>query len=109
MDVTLHTSVKTIDNEDYLEVESVTVEVNAKTMTVNFTNLFHDRALSDNMNAVLNDNSKLLIQEFRPSIKHSFEVVLNQFIPPIFQKFPYRRFFADGDAGDSVDHSMVAP
>lgn len=97
MDVTLHTSVVTrpADNEDYLHVDSVTVAVNARSMGLNFTNLFKDKALSDNMNAVLNDNSKLLIPEFRPSMARSFEVVLKQFIPPIFERFPYRQFFAD--------------
>lgn len=104
MHVTLHTSVVTrpTDGEDFLKVDSVSVEVNAQTMKLNFTNLFKDKALSDNMNSVLNDNSKMLIQEFRPSIAHSFEVVLNSFIPPIFERFPYRMFFADGFQQGSV-------
>lgn len=97
--MTLHTSVDTRSingkDEDYLHVDSVSVAVNAQSMDLNFTNLFKDKALSDNMNSVLNDNSQLLIQEFRPSIAHSFEVVLNKFIPPIFERFPYRMFFED--------------
>lgn len=108
MDVTLHTSVvkRPTDGEDYLLVESVSVEVNAKSMGLNFTKLFKDKALSDNLNAVLNDNSKMLIQEFRNTVARSFEVVLNRFIPPIFELFPYRMFFADGSDEETTTASV---
>lgn len=98
MKVILHTSVQTHadDNEDYLHVNSVSVAVNAKHMHINFTNLFNDKAISDNMNALINENSDVLIQEFRPSIARSFQGVLTEFIPPIFEKFPYRMFFDGG-------------
>lgn len=63
--------------------------------SVNFTNLFNDKELSDNMNLVMNQNANILY----PETKHSFGVargkILRDFLNPVFAMFPYRMFFAD--------------
>lgn len=62
---------------------------------MSFGNLFNDEALSTNLNTILNQNSVLVFNE----IKHPFGVargkVVQLFLKSIFEKFPYRKLFAE--------------
>lgn len=64
-------------------------------MNMEFTNLFNDKALSDNMNSVINQNEKLLF----PEIKRSFGIarggILTKYFNKFFDQIPYRMLFAE--------------
>lgn len=57
-------------------------------------NLFNNKVLSDNMNAIFNENHQLIFKEVQPSIEESFEKILRDIIQPVFDKFPYSDLFA---------------
>lgn len=57
-------------------------------------NLFNNKALSENMNAIFNENHQLIFKEVQPSIEESFEKILRDIIQPVFDKFPYNELFA---------------
>lgn len=58
-------------------------------------NLFNNKALSDNMNAIFNENYQLIFKEVQAPIEESFEKILRDIIQPVFDKFPYKQLFAE--------------
>lgn len=62
---------------------------------MNMDNLFNNKALSDNMNAIFNENHQLIFKEVQPAIEETFEKILLDIIQPVFDKFPYKELFAE--------------
>lgn len=62
---------------------------------MNLDNLFNNKALSDNMNAIFNENHQLIFNEIQKPVEESFEKILRDIIQPVFDKFPYKNLFAE--------------
>lgn len=62
---------------------------------MNMENLFNNKVLSDNMNAIFNENHQLIFKEVQQPIEESFEKILLKLIQPVFDKFPYKELFAE--------------
>lgn len=62
---------------------------------MNMENLFNNKALSDNMNAIFNENYQLIFKEVQKPVEESFEKILRDIIQPVFDKFPYNELFAE--------------
>lgn len=62
---------------------------------MNMDNLFNNKVLSDNMNAIFNENYELIFKEVQEPIESSFEKILLDIIQPVFDKFPYKELFAE--------------
>lgn len=64
-------------------------------LRMNMDNLFNNKALSDNMNALFNENYQLIFKEVQQPVEASFEKILLKLIQPVFDKFPYKELFAE--------------
>lgn len=62
---------------------------------MNMDNLFNNKALSDNMNAIFNENYQLIFREVQAPVEESFERILLDIIRPVFDKFPYNQLFSE--------------
>lgn len=97
MNVTLRTAVVERSGEDYLQIKGSSMLVDMSGMHMSFSNLLNDATLSDGVNAMLNENQHLLINELRVAIGRAFEKPLVRIAGPLFERFPYREFFATDD------------
>lgn len=95
MRVRFHTDVETRENEDYLKLKKVSLNITCKKMYTDFEQLFKDKALNDNVSAVLNDNSELVFNELRKEFGRARGIIVRNLLAPMFEKFPYRMMFAD--------------
>lgn len=78
----------------YMEVEKSKFNFEVSGAKVNFSNLFNgDKALGDNMNAFLNENWRILLDELKKPIGVSFSEVFKSLMNKIFEKNPYEDFF----------------
>lgn len=96
LDVTLKFLTKRVEKNGkiYLEVEKSKFSYDVTGANVNFSNLFNgDKALGDNMNAFLNENWRILLDELKKPIELSFSEVFKNLMNKIFEKNPYEDFF----------------
>ncbi|KAJ6635874.1 Protein takeout [Pseudolycoriella hygida] len=89
------TDVETRDGKDYLKIKSVDYKSSIKRLHMNMENLFNNKALSDNMNTIFNENYQLIFNEIQEPVEKSFENILLDVIQPVFDKFPYNEMFAE--------------
>lgn len=97
MNVTLRTAVVERSGEDYLQIKGSNMLVDMSGMHMSFDNLLNDATLSDGVNAMLNENQHLLINELRVAMGRAFERPVVRIAGPLFERFPYREFFATDD------------
>lgn len=64
-------------------------------LRMNMDNLFNNKELSDNMNAVFNQNHELIFNEVQEPVEKSFEKIVREIVQPVFDKFPYNELFAE--------------
>ncbi|KAH8232393.1 hypothetical protein KR032_005357, partial [Drosophila birchii] len=84
------------DGETYLDVTDLKFSLKPAATSFAFTNLFNgDKALGDNMNAFLNENSEIIYQETSASINKAFEQVYLELIKGVFAHRPYAKLFAE--------------
>lgn len=97
MNVTLRTAVVERSGEDYLQIKGSNMLVDMSGMHMHFSNLLNDATLSDGVNAMLNENQHLLINELRVAIGRAFERPLVRIAGPMFERYPYREMFTSDD------------
>jgi len=82
------------DGKTYMQIERSKFSYDVTGANVNFTNLFNgDKALGDNMNAFLNINWRILLDELKKPITISFADVFKNLLNEMFEKTPYDEFF----------------
>ncbi|KAG4065115.1 hypothetical protein HA402_007512 [Bradysia odoriphaga] len=89
------TEVQTRNDADYLKINSIDYNSTIKGLRMNMDNLFNNKVLSDNMNAIFNENYELIFKEVQQPVEESFERILRDIIQPVFDKFPYNELFAE--------------
>lgn len=62
-------------------------------LRINLENLFNHKALSDGMNAILNENDQLIFKELQVPLQNVLENVARDIVGPVFNKFPYSEMF----------------
>lgn len=115
MKIKFQPTVVTHDGEDYLELQHIDIQVQAKKylhlyfssaqyatiynissrMYTNFENLFQNKAISDNANSLMNESQEALFAEIRQSYGKARSVVLLRLLKPAFLKYPYRMWFKE--------------
>jgi hypothetical protein len=96
LDITLKFLTKKVvkNGKIFMEIEKSKFSYDVTGGKVNFTNLFNgDKALGDNMNAFLNENWKILLEELRKPISTSFSEVFKNLMNKAFEGGPYEEFF----------------
>lgn len=96
LDVSLKFLTKKVekDGKVYMHVERSKFSYDVTGANVNFTNLFNgDKALGDNMNAFLNINWRILLDELKKPITSSFGEVFKDLLNDILQTAPYDELF----------------
>lgn len=58
-----------------------------------FTNLFNDKRLSDNMNLFLQENQEEIFKEVKGSVENAVADVVKMLLQGPFNKFPYRDIY----------------
>lgn len=95
MDVKFHTAVESRNGDDYLKLNKVGLSITCRKMRNNFDNLFKDKAISNNVNNVLNESSELIFSEIRGAFGEARGKIVRNLLAPVFDKFPYRMLFAE--------------
>ncbi|KAH8372557.1 hypothetical protein KR200_002625, partial [Drosophila serrata] len=84
------------DGETYLDVTKFKLSLKPAATSYLFTNLFNgDKALGDNMNAFLNENSEAIYQETSQSTDRAFGELLHSLVKGVFAHRPYAKLFAE--------------
>lgn len=109
--VTLTTTVDTRDGKDYLNLDEIVVkmepakyfhlnlfkiQISTKIqfrVKINFENLFNQKDLSDNMNAVLNENADLVYKELQIPIEKVVGDALKKIFTPVCKVVSYNDLF----------------
>lgn len=82
------------NGKEYIQTEKFKLEFETSKFSLHFTNLFNgDKALGDNMNTFLNENSQDILNELKPSITSALEQILEAIINRIFAKVPYKELY----------------
>lgn len=95
MTIKLKTKVVSRDGADYLQVNKVNMKIAVDRMHSNFENLFSELGLGENTNALMNEYQEQLFAEISGSFAKARSELLQAYIAPVFDRFPYRSFFAE--------------
>ncbi|XP_017052330.2 uncharacterized protein LOC108095673 [Drosophila ficusphila] len=83
------------NGETYLDVTDLKFTMKPESNHYHFTNLFNgDKALGDNMNVFLNENSEAIYKETASAIDRAFSELYLGVVKGVFSKLPYAKFFA---------------
>ncbi|KAH8335544.1 hypothetical protein KR074_005127, partial [Drosophila pseudoananassae] len=83
------------NGETYLDVDDLKLSIKPESVHFYFGNLFNgDKALGDNMNVFLNENSQAIYQETSPAIEKAFGEKFMKIVKDLFSKHPYAKFYA---------------
>ncbi|XP_017080003.2 uncharacterized protein LOC108113805 [Drosophila eugracilis] len=83
------------NGEIYLDVTDLKIAMKPESIHYHFSNLFNgDKALGDNMNVFLNENSEAIYKETASSINRSFGEFYLGIVKGVFSKWPYAKLFA---------------
>lgn len=96
LDVTLKFLTKKVERngKKFMEVERSKFSYDVTGAKVHFTNLFNgDKVLGNNMNAFLNENWRISLDELRKPIGTSFSEVFKNLLNKVFEGSPYDEFF----------------
>ncbi|EDW98795.1 protein takeout [Drosophila yakuba] len=84
------------NGETYLDVTDLKITMKPESSHYHFSNLFNgDKALGDNMNVFLNENSEAIYKETAKAIDRSFSKLYLGVVKGVFSKLPYAKLFAD--------------
>ncbi|XP_013113936.1 protein takeout-like [Stomoxys calcitrans] len=81
------------DGETYMKLDKFYLHLEPQEVIVNFNNLYNDKALSDNMNHILNENMKDLYPEMAEHVDKGFSNIVRKVLMRVFAKYPYNKFF----------------
>ncbi|NP_001298175.1 protein takeout-like precursor [Stomoxys calcitrans] len=81
------------DGETYMKPDKFYLRLEPQDVIVNFNNLYNDKALSENMNKILNENIKELYAEISPFVDRGFTAIVRKVITKVFATYPYEKFF----------------
>lgn len=80
--------------EEYAQVASHQVDFTTSKFSLSLTGLFNgDKALNDNMNAILNDSWRDVLKDLKPSISDTVGEIIRFTLNNIFDIIPYDQFF----------------
>ncbi|KPJ13402.1 Protein takeout [Papilio machaon] len=84
------------DGETYMHIKDYKVKFIPERVILHFSNLFNgDKALGDNMNKFLNQNSDLVFNELKESYEKSLSSVFQDVTNKIFDKVPMNKIFPE--------------
>jgi len=84
------------NGEIYLDVTNFKITMKPESTHYHFSNLFNgDKALGDNMNVFLNENSEAIYKETASAIDKSFSQLYMGIVKGVFSKLPYSKLFAE--------------
>ncbi|KAG4081170.1 hypothetical protein HA402_014618 [Bradysia odoriphaga] len=75
----------------------MTITMEPEKMRVNFENLFNNKELSDNMNAVLNENNDVLFKGLQGPMQNILGDAMLKIYEPVALKIAYADFFVNDD------------
>ncbi|CAK1590042.1 unnamed protein product [Parnassius mnemosyne] len=86
----------TKDGETYMHMRDYKVKFIPQRVILHFSNLFNgDKALGDQMNRFLNENSDLVFNELKESYEKSLSSVFQDVTNKIFDKVPMNKIFPE--------------
>lgn len=85
----------TRDGEDYLEIESVKVEMSLQKMSMDLKDNLNENVIVGTINQVLNDNWRDIFYELKPDFEMNIGEVIKSLIAPVFHTIPYKSLFAE--------------
>lgn len=82
------------DGEEYLEFDKMKIKLNVGDGEIRLTNLFNgDPILGEATNRIINDNSKIFINEISPVLEKSLADLFTDISNRITLKFTYKELF----------------
>lgn len=91
----INANVVTRDGEDYLEIESVKVEMTLQKMSIDLKDNLNENVIVGTFTQVLNENWRDIFNELKPDFEKSIGNVIKLLIAPVFHAIPYRSLFAE--------------
>lgn len=82
-----------IDGKTFLKIKDFKLKMEVKQVINNYENLFNDKILSDNMNALLNENWKDFHNAASPPVVKSIGKDIKNVLSKMFETKPYEGFF----------------
>lgn len=78
----------------YATLEHVKLEMDVENTHFQFDDLFNgNKELSDNMNKILNESSKEVFEEIKPSLTKGLGLIMKELVNGFFDKYPYADYF----------------
>lgn len=78
----------------YMKIRQYDIKLIPKKISFHFSNLFNgDKALGEQMNKFLNENSDIVFNELKPSYEQSFSLLFKDITNKIFTKVPMDQVF----------------
>lgn len=84
---------KLIDGKTFMKIKNFKLKIDVKQVINNYENLFNDKILSENMNALLNQNWKEFHSAVSGPIIKSIEKDIRNILSKVFEAKPYEEFF----------------
>lgn len=81
------------DGKQYLKIKEFKLKMDVKKVINNYENLFNDKTLSDNMNAIMNQNWKEFHDQASGPVVKSIGNDIKKMIARVFETKPYEEFF----------------
>ncbi|KAG5872978.1 hypothetical protein JTB14_017035 [Gonioctena quinquepunctata] len=82
---------KTIDGEEYMNLDEQNIDFTIEMVSFYFDNLFNgDDELGANTNKLLNEEWKSVLDELKPAIAETIATVASSIVNGIFDKIPYK-------------------
>lgn len=91
----INAKVVTRDGEDYLEIESVKVEMTLQKMSIDLKDNLNENVIVGTISQVLNENWRDIFNELKPDFEKNIGDVIKSLIAPVFHAIPYRSLFAE--------------
>lgn len=84
------------NGKEYIQTDKFKLDFDTAKFSLHFSNLFNgDKALGDNMNTFLNENSRDILNELKPAITSALEQIFETIINRIFAKVPYKELYLE--------------
>lgn len=82
-----------IDGKTFLKIKDFKLKMEVKKVINNYENLFNDKILSENMNALLNENWKDFHEAASPPVVKSIGKDIKNMLSKMFEARPFDEFF----------------
>ncbi|KAK9500025.1 hypothetical protein O3M35_002935 [Rhynocoris fuscipes] len=90
---------KTKKSKQFLEIKKYDYKFQPSKMTVQFDNLFNgEKALSDRMNKILNDNWEEVLKELKPSFEDALSEIFKEISNRLYQKVSLDEIYPENDS-----------